>query len=39
MPSASGQHYYWEIMIPGAVLGAIAGFATQRYGRTPRTAR
>ena len=39
MPSASGQHYYWEIMLPGAILGAIAGFATQRYGRTPRVAR
>ncbi|MFN0149712.1 MAG: hypothetical protein ACKVU1_03250 [bacterium] len=39
MPSESGQHYYFEIMLPGAILGAIAGFATQRYGRTARVAR
>lgn len=25
-------HYYWEIMLPGSALGAIVGFATQRYG-------
>ena len=34
MPSESGQHYYWEIMLPGSLLGAIVGFATQHYGRT-----
>jgi hypothetical protein len=33
MPSADGQHYYWEIMLPGALVGMIVGFATQRYGR------
>ncbi len=33
MPSAGGQHYYVEIMLPGAILGGIVGFATQRYGR------
>ena len=27
-----GQHYYLEIMLPGAILGMIVGFATQRYG-------
>ena len=38
-PSSSGHHYYVEIMIPGAVLGLIVGFATQRYGRSgPRLA-
>lgn len=31
-----GNHYYLEIMLPGTVLGGIVGFATQRYGRSPR---
>jgi hypothetical protein len=26
------QNYFWVIMIPGAICGAIVGFATQRYG-------
>lgn len=30
-----GNHYYVEIMLPGSVLGAIVGFATQKYGRAP----
>jgi hypothetical protein len=38
-PDESGNHYYAEIMIPGAVLGLIVGFATQRYGRAPEGAR
>lgn len=25
-------HYYVEIMLPGGALGAIVGFATQRFG-------
>ena len=24
--------YYWQIMLPGSLLGIIVGFATQRYG-------
>lgn len=24
--------YFWEIMIPGSICGAIVGYATQRYG-------
>ncbi len=28
--------YYWQIMGPGALLGMIIGFATQRYGLTGR---
>jgi hypothetical protein len=32
MPSETGKHYYFEIMLPGTILGAIVGFATQRYG-------
>jgi hypothetical protein len=32
MPSDTGKHYYFEIMLPGSILGIIVGFATQRYG-------
>ncbi len=32
MGDGKGNHYYVEIMLPGAALGAIVGFATQRYG-------
>jgi predicted membrane protein len=38
MPSATGKHYYFEIMLPGSILGAVVGWATQRYGRRTRTA-
>ncbi len=38
MPGESGEHYWAEIMVPGSLLGAIAGFATQRYGRGARAA-
>lgn len=27
--------YYLEIILPGSLLGAIVGFATQKYGRFP----
>jgi LytS/YehU family sensor histidine kinase len=38
MPQPSGNHYYLEIMLPGSILGAIVGFATQRYQPAkPRT--
>ena len=37
MPAEGGEHYYWEIMLPGSVLGIIVGYATQRWGRAPRT--
>jgi hypothetical protein len=31
---AAMQHgYYFEIMLPGSIVGAIVGWATQRYGR------
>jgi hypothetical protein len=26
-----GKYFYLEIMLPGSLLGAIVGFATQRY--------
>jgi hypothetical protein len=32
MPSENGQHYYWQIMLPGGILGLIVGYATYRYG-------
>ncbi len=32
----SGTHYYWQIILPGSVLGIIVGYATQRYGQAPR---
>ena len=32
MNAQAGKNYYWQIMLPGAVLGLIVGFATQRYG-------
>jgi hypothetical protein len=38
MPSETGKHYYFEIMLPGAILGAIVGYATQKY-RAARLAR
>ena len=31
MPSETGKHYYFEIMLPGAIVGAIVGYATQVY--------
>jgi hypothetical protein len=32
-PDPEGRHHYLEIMLPGAILGGIVGFATQRFGR------
>ena len=29
--------YYFEIMLPGSLVGLIVGFATQKYGQTPAT--
>ena len=34
MPQPSGEHYYWEIILPGSVLGLLVGYATQRWGGT-----
>jgi hypothetical protein len=30
--------YYFEIILPGSLVGLIVGFATQKYGKTPATA-
>jgi hypothetical protein len=41
MPDPSGKHYYWQIMLPGGILGMIVGYATQKYREprnSPRTA-
>lgn len=34
----TGEHYWWQIMIPGTVFGGVIGWATQRYGRSARAA-
>jgi hypothetical protein len=33
----TGEHYYGQIMVPGAIVGLIVGYATARYG-APTTA-
>jgi len=30
--------YYFQIVLPGSMVGLIVGFATQKYGRVPATA-
>jgi hypothetical protein len=32
---ALGNGYYWQMMLPGSLLGLIVGYATYRYGGTP----
>ncbi len=32
----TGKNYFWEIMIPGSIVGMIVGFATQKYGLRPQ---
>jgi hypothetical protein len=37
---AQMQHgYYFQIMLPGGMVGLIVGYATQRYGRRPELER
>ena len=31
MPGPEGKHYYFEIMLPGTIVGLIVGYATQKY--------
>ncbi len=31
MPNPEGKHYYFEIMLPGSIVGLIVGYATQKY--------
>jgi hypothetical protein len=35
----TGKHYWWEIMLPGSIVGLIVGYATQRYGAAPAARR
>lgn len=30
--AVTGQPYFWEIMIPGSMVGLIVGYATQKFG-------
>jgi peptidoglycan/LPS O-acetylase OafA/YrhL len=39
MPNPAGKHYYFEIMLPGGIVGMIVGYATQRFGRGAQPAR
>lgn len=35
----TGKVYFWEILIPGSLVGLIVGYLTQRYGASrPRSA-
>jgi hypothetical protein len=31
-PIAMMNHYYWQILLPGGLVGLLVGYATQRYG-------
>jgi hypothetical protein len=35
----TGKRYFWEILIPGSLVGLIVGFLTQRYGPPPQASR
>ena len=39
MPQPGGKHYYFEIMLPGGIVGMIVGYATQRFGAPALSAR
>jgi MFS family permease len=32
MPDPSGKHYYWQIVLPGSIVGLLVGYGTQRWG-------
>src|ERR1700739_2999906 len=34
----AGMALFWDIMLPGMLLGLIVGFTTQRFGRAKETA-
>lgn len=38
MPDPNGKHYYFEIMLPGGIVGMIVGYATQRFGQSTQLA-
>jgi len=33
------DHYYFQIMLPGGIVGLIVGYATQKYQSGPAPAR
>jgi len=35
----AGMALFWDILLPGMLLGVIVGFATQRFGGRVSTAR
>lgn len=35
----TGEHYWWQIMVPGSILGGVIGWATQRYGKPAASSR
>ncbi len=37
IPGEHGEHYYWQIMLPGSLVGAIVGYASQKY--TPASSK
>ena len=39
IPNPGGKHYYFEIMLPGGIVGMIVGYATQRFGQPMELAR
>ena len=39
MPSASGKHYYFEIMLPGGIVGILVGYFTQKWHSERRSVR
>ncbi len=39
IPNPGGKHYYFEIMLPGGIVGMIVGYATQRFGQGAEMAR
>ena len=38
IPNPGGEHYYFEIMLPGGIVGMIVGYATQRFGQAAQLA-
>ena len=36
--NALHHNYYWQIMLPGSVVGLIVGYATQKYVPSSRSA-
>lgn len=33
--AAGNPSFYWKIMLPGALVGALVGYVTMRYGKAP----